>query len=917
MKLRYVFLFSCVFFLFSCVTNGGSTSSVQKLIKMGRTEEAKSLFTSKADINSADENGDTALHLAAKVNDPDLVTFFIIKGADTELKNFDSKTPLFCAIENDSFEAARALCEGGANIFARNAFDVSAIDDSLPKNNVYYDIMINEKTAQKTDINGDSIVHHFVRMENEEAVSYCLKKKIPLEVKNNDGETPLATALSNSSSPTSIKIAALLLSSGAKEVKGELEYFEKAVLANNYSIKLSDGQTPLHIASIKNHAGVVTFLLENKASVDLQDISGATCLHEAVRYGNVEIAKILLANKANVNGQDSLGKTPLLLIIPKEKQDDMYKLLIANGADINHKDMYGDSVLHIASILNLPVSTLTLFVKAGADINIRNKKGTTPLMSAIEKKNTEQITFYAQCGADIHAEDSERKTPLVRVLHDDVALLVYLINKDNANSTDSQGNTPALVALREDSSFATLQFILDKGCSVNTRNREGNSALYLAVEKNNKKAGELLLSRGADIFAANTKNTSPLRLSLTSNNDSKQWLINSKTISASDGSGNTVLHYAADWQLLSAVNLLLEKGAKVNVTNANGETPLFNAAKSDNPLIIETLIKGGAERDKRDQAGSTAIHAAVRWNALQSVSKLVSLGLDVNAQNANGKTPLAEASVEGNYQMAVLLLSAGANPNIYDASGRTCLTDAIRARQVEIVRLLLSKNANPQIQDVNGRNAYHEAALSNSVEIIKLVSNAGGNPLARDKNGNTPLSLSFGSSTDIINAILGTSKTITDSDGNTPIHIAVQKEANATVLSYLIKKGYSFDTRNSSGFTPLALAIKSNQDDLVSILLENGANPFNEVSDENENALIIALKKDAEPMLGYILKYSGKKTDIMGNTILHYAAHYGSSNTIKRILAFGLDPKVKNIAGETPYDVAIKWKRNSEASLLK
>ena len=70
-------------------------------------------------------------------------------------------------------------------------------------------------------------------------------------------------------------------------------------------------------------------------------------------------------------------------------------------------------------------------------------------------------------------------------------------------------------------------------------------------------------------------------------------------------------------------------------------------------------------------------------------------------------------------------------------------------------------------------------------------------------------------------------------------------------------------------------------------------------------------------MLGYIVKYSGKKTDIKGNTILHYAARFADRATVTRLLSLGLDKTVKNYAGERPYDIAISWKNQKIADLLK
>ena len=95
--------------LFSgCASKPVSTKQTpQQLIMQNRKAEAMQEFVMPADINAADENGNTVLHIAAMVNDADLVSFFIIKGADPELKNFEGDTPLHVAIKNYSYEAAK------------------------------------------------------------------------------------------------------------------------------------------------------------------------------------------------------------------------------------------------------------------------------------------------------------------------------------------------------------------------------------------------------------------------------------------------------------------------------------------------------------------------------------------------------------------------------------------------------------------------------------------------------------------------------------------------------------------------------------------------------------------------------------------------------------------------------------------
>lgn len=913
-KIAFLFFSALIILLTACTSTKSDSVSIQSLIKQGKIDEAKSFFITKSDINAQDEDGNTVLHAAVIMNDEDLVTFLIIKGANKEIKNYENQTPLMLAVDHDCYESVRALTKAKADVFVQDTEGTTALEKALSKNEMYYELMINENTAELRNHDGETIIHHFVKTKNEKALEYALKKELNIDVMDKNNITPLKIAMSDPSSEINARMANNLLIAGAGEIGGKTSYFEDAVLSRNYSLTMQDGQTPLHLATIYNHRGFAKFLLDNGADTEAQDINGSTPLHEACRYGRIEIVKDLLAAKAKVNSQDSLCKTPLLLIIPEENRVEIYKALLEYKADVNHKDMFGDTILHTAAMINLDCDILEMLFNEGADVNIRNKKGNTALATAIEHNLKSQIEFYVNHGADIHAEDSNHVTPFTRVLMANDGLFEALINSSNINSVDSEGNTPLLIAIKSNADIEKIKYLITLGSNINARNRDGNSALYFAVKSNMKDIGVLLLEKDANIFSANTQNISPLKLALTT--DKNNWLINSKTIKATDGSGNTALHYCSEWNLLESVEYLIQKGAVVNARNANGQTPLFSAAKSDDVAIIQALISKGADINARDNLGSNPLHTAVRWNALRSASKLIDLGIDPDRPNIAGKTPLAEAAIEANYPMASLLLSKGASPNIYDSQGRTALVDAIKGGQPAMVTLLLNNGANPQIQDMNGRTPFHEAVETENLEIIQILSKKS-NPLSRDKEGKTPLSISFKKKTAIMNAVLGNDVNITDSDGNTPIHIAVSAKSGAKILTTLIKKGYPFDTRNSSGYTPLALAVINNETDAANTLLENGALPFAEINNRGDTVLTLAFKEKNTEMLGYIIKYSADKSDIKGNTILHYAARYADVETVKRLLKFNLNKNAVNLAGETPYQTAINWKHPQIAELLK
>ena len=912
-----------------CLLSGCASSSTktqsqskkltpQEMIKNNMIEEAKEEFSISSDINSTDDEGNTVLHLAAKINDPDLVTYFMLKGADPDLKNYESDTPLHVAVKNNCLEAARAITAMNTNtLFARDADGITAIDLGLKTDDVYYDIFITTKAGEVRDTEGQTIVHYFVKTKNLRAIQQCIKKNIPISVKDDYGKTPLDAAFEDMDDIKSVEIAAELIMGGADDVTSEFSYFQNAISVRNVNTRFDDGQTPLHLAAISNHLAITEYLLQNSADTKVQDSSGATPLHEAVRYGNLEIAKLLLNSGANINARDNIGKTPVMLIFPQDKMLEIYSLLVSYKADLLQKDMYGDTVLHTAAMLSVPGETLSLLVRNCADVNARNKEGVTPLEISIKKNDVLNAKFFTSNGANIHTQDTYGDSPLTLALNGSTEILEAVVNSSNALSQDSEGNTPLHIALLNDATLAKVQYIISLTSDVDIRNRDGNSPLFIAVLKNRQKVGEILLAKGADIFATNKNNNSPLRLALRYGGSVQDWLITSKTITEKDGSGNSVLHYAAEWEYDNAVTFLLSKGADVSVRNANGETPLFSAAKTNNPQIIQLLIDGGADVHARDNLGSTPMHVAVRWEAPLSVEALIKNGGNVNVQNSAGKSPLAETVVASKYDLAKELLKLGADPNSSDTNGVTVIMDAIRGNDYNTVKLLLDYGANPNIQEINGRNAYHEAAFMGNKDVIRLLYKAGGNPLARDKQGLTPFAIVLDRDIDTIMEVLGDSYNITDSDGNTPIHLVVKAKGKTELLRLLIEEGYPLDTRNSDGYTALNYAIEMDDVKTAQVLLENGANPFQMIDKKGRNGISIALEHNNMQMISNIVKYAGKLTDVQGNSILHYAAKTCSADTVKQLIAYGIDKSIKNVAGDTAYTIAVRWKKNDVAELLK
>ena len=95
------------------------------------------------------------------------------------------------------------------------------------------------------------------------------------------------------------------------------------------------GESFLHFATDNGYTSVVTQILAEDVSPDLEDNSNSTPLHLASQKGLTEIAEILIQNGANLNCKETHKNLTPLHISTAGGQFEMTKLLINYGANIN------------------------------------------------------------------------------------------------------------------------------------------------------------------------------------------------------------------------------------------------------------------------------------------------------------------------------------------------------------------------------------------------------------------------------------------------------------------------------------------------------------------------------------------------------------------------------------------------------
>ena len=143
-------------------------------------------------------------------------------------------------------------------------------------------------------------------------------------------------------------------------------------------IRDNDGQTPLFLAAYNNRVQVVERLLKGEADVNLVDGSGRSPLQAG--FDNLEITRMLIAHGADVNLQDEDGWTPLHAAT-YWSQEAVAELLIESGANPDQANNDSATALHLA-VIHCNSSLVQLMLDKGADFKIKNKDGLSCLSLA-------------------------------------------------------------------------------------------------------------------------------------------------------------------------------------------------------------------------------------------------------------------------------------------------------------------------------------------------------------------------------------------------------------------------------------------------------------------------------------------------------------------------------------------------------
>ncbi|MDR1469752.1 MAG: ankyrin repeat domain-containing protein [Spirochaetaceae bacterium] len=580
--------------------------------------------------------------------------------------------------------------------------------------------------------------------------------------------------------------------------------------------------------------------------------------------------------------------TPAPVVAPLTPADEVWELI--QSGRINEAqakflalenpeavDSRGRTFLHqAADAANPPIADF--FYRQGVPVDTKDNEGRTPLSIATDTMNSEMAAFFVKQGASIHNTTPQGNTTATKAIaQNNTTFLKAILTPASLASSDATGRTIIHLATEQGKTAALDTIIEAAGFDfipqiVNKRDAAGKTALDIAYAHRDSEAHadcarSLIMGGGVSADPFNNY-FAPAVKSLNYNLRSEN--------------GMSPLHYAVQEGYTGYIRFLLKKNADPNITNADGETPLHTAMKRGEIAVMKMVIDGGAKVDVQDGRGNAPMHIAVPE--------------EIHAEALS------------------VLLASRANPNLRDEAGNTPLQSFVLLnRPPLVIETLLKGGASVTAQNNEGKTALFIAVEEKRITLIPVLLAYGSDIFSVTATGVTPFGKALADNSPVLMGLI-TEKTVRaiDTEGNTPLLVAMKSEANIDIIRAILEKQAEVNAQNKEGDSALHVAVRNNQADIGALLLESGANIFL-ANARSETPLFLTFYASAgsqragrEIRMFMLNPAVMSSRDSLGNTVLHHATLWRIDSVIQVIVERGANTEAVNISGETPLFIAVK-----------
>jgi len=322
----------------------------------------------------------------------------------------------------------------------------------------------------------------------------------------------------------------------------------------------------LRNAVFLENLGRLQHLVKIKVSLDTPDEQGVTVLHVAVTQEKQKIVTWLLNQGASVRETDVDGFDALTWSCIKGNVKFVTQLLEAK-ADPEHITIKGDRRVLSLCAERGHRSCMEELLRFKASVDSPGMDGATPLMCAAHCEESSAVEFLLRSRADVNAADNDGWTALMYASNSSKSLET----PDDDSPRQGRGSSSSMSRNSSTNSLhkkrgpwrRNLECLLLGRADVNIENPEGRTAMMVAAGRNHVGFMNCLMEVKGDVHLRSAK-------------------------------GQTALHAAAVHGAEKAAILLVKVKADLNVETEMKETPLMLAERMDYLDIGKILLRNGA-----------------------------------------------------------------------------------------------------------------------------------------------------------------------------------------------------------------------------------------------------------------------------------------------------------------------------------
>lgn len=290
--------------------------------------------------------------------------------------------------------------------------------------------------------------------------------------------------------------------------------------------------------------------------------------------------------------------------------------------------------------LNNDIRVAKHLINGGADINHINKKGLTPLSTAIVNKHYKMIDLLLDAGSNPNLKVYNENIHLpLAIISGDITIVKKLINKGSIVNTTAlsisfclHNEELALLLINTKNTLYDPSVILFVACLsdcleatkklYNKIHKIDDEYLISAIILHRKSILKFLLNHTTSNINKGAKNTSttPLKALITSkelieifkeeffikyNLGAKKHKISIENNSMRETVSKN-LFTKSPYSTKEIFELLLLQGVDIHLKDENGDTPLINAVIFNNKEMVELLLQYGANPYTNNDNGETA-----------------------------------------------------------------------------------------------------------------------------------------------------------------------------------------------------------------------------------------------------------------------------------------------------------------------